>query len=151
MRHRKHEVYEICVCWRLFVERNDEKRVFEHLLLRPSRKEALQVRYGEGWAYDSSRSYYKRAKPTGTDPENGRKADSTLPMGSTSKTYDPQNDYAMWQRKDGDQYWKRATSSGDQWKPRLRQDGEMSSVAGDASGASAMTNRLASMKVKETR
>ena len=107
------------------------------------------MRYGEGWAYDSSRSHYKRAKPTGTDPEDDRKADSTLPMGSTSKTYDPQNDDTMWQRKDSDQYWKRTTSSGDQWKPRLRQDGEMSSVAGDTSDASAMTNRLKSIYESE--
>ena len=107
------------------------------------------MRYGEGWAYDSSRSHYKRAKPTGTDPEDDRKADPTLPMGSTSKTYDPQNDYTMWQRKDSDQYWKRAASSGDQWKPRLRQDGEMSSVAGDASDASAMTHRLKSIYESE--
>ena len=39
------------------------------------------MRYGEGWAHDSSRSHYKRAKPTGTDPEDDRKADSTLPIG----------------------------------------------------------------------
>ena len=87
--------------------------------------------------------------PPEVDPEDDRKADSTLPMGSTSKTYDPQNDYTMWQRKDSDQYWKRATSSGDQWKPRLRQDGEMSSVAGDTSDASAMTNRLKSIYESE--
>ena len=49
------------------------------------------LKYGEGWAYDSSRSHYKRAKPTGTDPEDDRKEDSALPIGSTSKTYDPQN------------------------------------------------------------
>ena len=33
------------------------------------------MKYGEGWAYDSSRSHYKRAKPTGTDPEDDRRAD----------------------------------------------------------------------------
>ena len=38
-------------------------------------------KYGEGWAYDSSQSRYKRAKPTGTDPEDDRRADPTLPMG----------------------------------------------------------------------
>ena len=81
----------------------------------------------------------RRAKPTGTDPEDDRKADSTLPMGSTSKTYDPQNDYTMWQRKDSDQYWKRATSSGYQWKP----------MAGNSSDASAVTHRLKSIYESE--
>ena len=100
------------------------------------------MKYGEGWAYDSSRSHYRRAKPTGTDPEDDRKADSTLPIGSTSKTYDPQSDYTVWQRKDSSQYWRHSTSSGDQWKPRLRHDGDISSVAGDTSDASAATRRL---------
>ena len=100
---------------------------------------------GEGWAYDSSRSYYKRAKPTGTDPEDDRKEDSALPMGSTSKTYDPQSDYTMWQRKDSKQNWRQSTSSGDQWKPRLRSDRDLSSVAGDISEASAASYRLKSI------
>ena len=103
------------------------------------------MRYGEGWAYDSSRSHYKRAKPTGTDPEDDRKEDSALPIGSTSKTYDPQSDYTMWQRKDGNQTWRQSSSSGDQWKPRLRYDRDLSSVAGDASEASAATHRLKSI------
>ena len=63
--------------------------------------------------------------------------------------YDPQNDYTMWQRKDSNQYWKHATSSGDQWRPKLRQDGEMSSVAGDTSDASAATRRLKSIYESE--
>ena len=103
------------------------------------------MKYGEGWAHDSSRSHYKRAKPTGTDPEDDRKADSTLPIGSTSKTYDPQNDHTMWQRKDSNQYWKQAVSSGSQWRPRLRSDEEISSVAGDTSDASAAAYRLKSI------
>ena len=89
------------------------------------------MKYGEGWAYDSSRSHYKRAKPTGTDPEDDRQADSALPIGSTSETYDPQRDHTMWQRKDSSQHWRHSTSSGDQWKPRLRHDRDISSVAGD--------------------
>ena len=32
----------------------------------------------------------KRAKPTYTDPEDDRMTDSSLPIGSTSKTYDPE-------------------------------------------------------------
>ena len=47
------------------------------------------MRYGDGWAYDSTQSHYKRAKPTHTDPEDDRTTDSSLPLGSTSKTYDP--------------------------------------------------------------
>ena len=50
------------------------------------------MRYGDGWAYDSTQSHYKRAKPTHTDPEDDRTTDSSLPLGSTSKTYDPRKD-----------------------------------------------------------
>ena len=39
------------------------------------------MRYGDGWAYDSTQSHYKRAKPTYTDPEDDRTTDSSLPMG----------------------------------------------------------------------
>ena len=39
------------------------------------------MRYGDGWAYDSTQGHYKRAKPTWTDPEDDRKADSSLPIG----------------------------------------------------------------------
>ena len=46
------------------------------------------MRYGEGWACDSTQSHCKRAKPTYTDPEDDRMTDSSLPIGSTSKTYD---------------------------------------------------------------
>ena len=91
------------------------------------------------------RSRYKRAKPTGTDPEDDRRADPTLPAGSTSKTYDPQRDYTMWQRRDSNQYWKQAASSGDQWRPKLRSETEMSSVAGDTSDASAAAHHLKSI------
>ena len=103
------------------------------------------MKYAEGWAYDSSRSHHKRAKPTGTDPEDDRKADSTLPIGSTSKTYGPQSDHTMWQRRDSSQTWRHYTSSGDQWKPRLRYNIDISSVAGDTSDASAATYHLRSI------
>ena len=56
------------------------------------------MRYGEGWACDSTQSHYKRAKPTYTDPEDDRMTDSSLPIGSTSKTYDPKKDGKFWQR-----------------------------------------------------
>ena len=41
------------------------------------------MRYGDGWAYDSTHSHYKRAKPTQTDPEDDGTADPSLPLGST--------------------------------------------------------------------
>ena len=85
----------------------------------------------------------------GTDPEDDRRADPTLPIGSTSKTYDPQKDYTMWQRKDSSQYWKQAASSGDQWRPKLRSETGMSSVAGDTSDASAVPHRLKSINESE--
>ena len=47
------------------------------------------MRYGDGWASDSTQSHYKRAKPTHTDPEDDRTTDTSLPLSSTSKTYDP--------------------------------------------------------------
>ena len=55
----------------------------------------------------------------------------------------------MWQRKDSNQYWKKAASSGDQWKPKLRPDREMSSVAGDTSDASAAAYCLKSIHESE--
>ena len=40
------------------------------------------MRYGDGWAYDSTHSHYKRAKPTHTDPEDARTSDPSLLLGS---------------------------------------------------------------------
>ena len=59
-----------------------------------------QMRYGEGWACDSTQSHSKRAKPTYTDPEDDRMTDSSLPFGSTSRAYDPEKDGSFWQRFD---------------------------------------------------
>ena len=53
------------------------------------------------------------------------------------------------QRRDSNQYWKQAASSGDQWRPRLRSEAEMSSVAGDTSDASAAVHRLKSINESE--
>ena len=58
-------------------------------------------------------------------------------LGPRRRTYDPQNDYTQ------------AASSGDQWKPRLRSEAEMSSVAGDTSEASAAAYRLKSIHESE--
>ena len=94
------------------------------------------MRYGDGWAYDSTQSHYKRAKPTCTDPEDDRATDSSLPIGSTSKTYDPRKDSSFWQKRDGGQGWSQSSSSSGQWKPRLRHEKNFSSAAGDTSDAS---------------
>ena len=69
------------------------------------------MRYGDGWAYDSTQSHYKRAKPTCTDPEDDRMTDSSLPMWSTSKTYDARKDSSFRQRKDGGQDWSHSSRS----------------------------------------
>ena len=50
---------------------------------------ARTMRYGEGWAHDPTYSHYKRAKPNYTDPEEDMKVDPSMPVGSTSKTYNP--------------------------------------------------------------
>ena len=94
------------------------------------------MRYGDGWAYDSTQSHCKRAKPTYTDPEDDRMTDSSLPMGSTSKTYDPKKDGNFWQRGDSGQDWSHSSSSSGQWRPRLWHERNISSAAGDASDAS---------------
>ena len=63
------------------------------------------VRCGDGWAYDSTHSHCKRAKSTQTDPEDDRNTDPSLPMGSTSKTYDPRKDGSFWKRTGSGQEW----------------------------------------------
>ena len=88
------------------------------------------MRYGEGWACDSTQSHSKRAKPTYTDPEDDRMTDSSLPIGSTSKTYDPEKD-SFWQRGDRGQNWSYSSSSSGQWRPRLWRERDISSAAGD--------------------
>ena len=47
-------------------------------------------------------SHYKVAKPTQTDPEDDRKADPSLPLGSTSKTCDPRKE---WQLLEAGRQW----------------------------------------------
>ena len=89
------------------------------------------MRYGDGWAHDSTHSHYKRAKPTYTDPEHDRIADPSLPLGSTSKTYDPRKDGNFWKRKDSGQDWSHSSSSPGHWRPRLRHEKYFSSAAGD--------------------
>ena len=101
------------------------------------------MQYGDGWAYDSTQSHYK---PTYTDPEDDKLTDSSLPIGSTSKTYDPKKDGSFWQRRDGSQDWSYSTSATGQWKPRLRHEKSLSSVAGDTSDASNAVHRLGSIR-----
>ena len=53
---------------------------------------ARTMRYGEGWAHDPTYSQQKRAKPTHTDPEDDMQTDPLMPIGSTSKTWNPGTD-----------------------------------------------------------
>ena len=103
------------------------------------------MRYGDGWAYDSTQSHCKRAKPTYTDPEDDRMTDSSLPIGSTSKTYDPKKDGNFWQRGDSGQDWSHSSSSSGQWRPRLWHEKNISSGAGDTSDASNAVHHLGSI------
>ena len=107
------------------------------------------MRYGDGWAYDYTHSHYQRAKPTQTDPEDDRAADPSLPLGSTSKTYDPRKDGSFWQRKDSGQEWSPSSSSSGYWRPRLRHETHFSSAAGDTSEASTAAHRLGSIHETE--
>ena len=69
------------------------------------------MRYGEGWAHDPTYSQYKRAKPTQTDPEDDTSVDPSLPVGSTSKTYNPRMDGRFWKQADSGQEWTQSSSS----------------------------------------
>ena len=89
-------------------------------------------------------SHYKRAKPTHADPEDDRTADPSLPLGSTSKTYDPRKDGSFWKRKDSGQDWSHSSSSSGYWRPSLRHEKYFSSAAGDTSEASTAAHRLGS-------
>ena len=97
------------------------------------------MHYGEGWACDSTQSHSKRAKPTYTDPEDDRMTDSSLPIGSTSKTYDPEK------QCDRGQSWSYSSSSSGQWRPRLWHERAISSAAGDTSDASNAVHHLRSI------
>ena len=85
---------------------------------------ASTMRYGDSWAHDPTWSQHKRAKPTHTDPEDDTKVDPMMPVGSTSKTWNPRADDPFWQRPlevesaGESQYWT-------QWKPRLRPEREI--------------------------
>ena len=95
------------------------------------------MRFGDGWAYDSTHSHYKRAKPTQTDPEDDRNADPSMPMGSMSKTYDPRKKGNFWSQE-----WLHSSSSSGYWRPRMRHEKYFSSAAGDISEVSTAANVL---------
>ena len=78
-----------------------------------------------------------------------RKTDTSLPLGSTSKTYDPGKDGSFWQRKDGGQDWSHSSSSSTQWRPRMRHARYFSSAAGDTSEASTAVHQLGSIHEAE--
>ena len=62
-------------------------------------RHASIMRYSEGWANDPTWSQHKRAKPTKTDPEDDMKVDSTMPIGTTSKKWNPKVDDQFWHRQ----------------------------------------------------
>ena len=103
------------------------------------------MHYGEGWACDSTQSHSKRAKPTYTDPEDDRMTDSSLPIGSTSKTCDPEKDGNLWRQRDRGQSWSYSSSSSGQWRPKLWHDRTISSAAGDTSDASDPVHHVKSL------
>ena len=78
-------------------------------------------------------------------PEDDRMTDPSLPMGSTSKTYDPKKDGNFWQRGDSGQDWSHSSSLSGQWRPRLWHEKNISSVAGDTSDASNAVHHLGSL------
>ena len=81
--------------------------------------------------------------------EDERTADPSLPLGSTSKTYDPRKDGNFWKRKDSGQDWSHSSSSSGYWRPRLRREKYFSSAAGDTSEASTAVHRLGSIRETE--
>ena len=101
------------------------------------------MRYSEGWAHDPTWNHYKRAKPTHTDPEDDMRVDSTMPVGTTSKTQSPKSDDQFWHEQSGSEGHRGSSSqSSTQWRPRLRPNRDVSSVAGDTSEGSAAPQRL---------
>ena len=85
---------------------------------------------------------------TYTDPEDDSRSDLTMPIGSTSKTWNPQADSKFWHRqsKDGDQGSSSSIVSSTQWRPSLRAEKDMSSVAGNTSEGSIAVPRLGSIE-----
>ena len=71
--------------------------------------------------------------------------DSSLPIGSTSKTYDPEKDSNLWKQGDRSQNWSYSSSSSRQWRPRLWHERTISSAAGDTSDASTSVHHLNSI------
>ena len=103
------------------------------------------MHYSKGWACDSTQSHRKRAKPTDTDPEDDRMTDSSVPIGSTSKTYDPEKDGSLWRQGDRSQSWSYSSYPSRQWRPQLWHERNISSAAGDTSEASTAVHHLNSI------
>ena len=88
---------------------------------------------------------------THTDPEDDVKVDPMMPVGSTSKTWNPRADDRFWQRQSGSgEHWGHLSQYLTQWKPRLRPERDFSSVAGETSEGSTVLPRLGRlMNLKE--
>ena len=57
-----------------------------------------------------------------TDPEDDTNADPSLPVGSTSKTYNTRMDGRFWKRADSGREWTQSSSSSAHWRPRMRHE-----------------------------
>ena len=66
----------------------------------------LLLGYSEGWVHDPTWNQSKRAKPTHTDPEDDTKVDSTMPIGTTSKTWNPKSDGQFWHEQSGNEGYR---------------------------------------------
>ena len=77
------------------------------------------------------------------------RVDPMMPVGSTSKTWNPREDAQFWQRpSENEGSWSQSSHS-TQWKPRLRPTRDISSVAGNASEGSAAVPRQGSVDESE--
>ena len=113
-------------------------------------RHARTMRYGDGWVHHPTYSQQKRAKPTHMKPEYDMKVDPSMPIGSTSKTYNPRTDGQFWPSPSGGgEEWTHSSASSSKWKPRLRTEKYFSSVPGDVSEASTALQHLGSIDESE--
>ena len=71
--------------------------------------------------------------------------DPSMPVGSTSKTYNPRTDGQFWNQEDSGREWTQSSASSSQCRPKLRHEKYYPSVAGDTSEASTAMHRLGSI------
>ena len=82
-------------------------------------------------------------------PEDDMKVDPMMPVGPTSKTWNPKADQNCPRQSGGGEEWTHSSASSSQWKPRLRTEKYISSAAGDTSEASTALQHLGSIDESE--